>query len=62
VLLARALGTAVAASQARRQQLQQAVRLAPAQLAARLGRPGWLEGAVARGHVEALLQVREGAG
>ena len=61
-LLARALGTVVAASQARRQQLQQAHRLSAAQLSARLGHPGWLEDGGARGHMEALLKVVYGGG
>ena len=57
MLLARVLGTAVAACQSRRQQLQQAHRISPGQLAAALGRPGWLEDREAREQVEALLQV-----
>ena len=61
VLLSRVLGTCVAACQSRRQRLQQAHRISPVQLAARLGRPGWLEDAEARSQIEAMLQARAGS-
>ncbi|GAX78191.1 hypothetical protein CEUSTIGMA_g5633.t1 [Chlamydomonas eustigma] len=59
VLLAEVLGTAVAASQARRQQVQQSHRLSSAQVASMLSRPGWLECQEAQGSVEVLLQACE---
>lgn len=55
-LLARLLGTAVAACHAARDAAYQSARLSAAAVAAALGRTGWAEDGGARAHVDPLLQ------